>query len=90
MRRLVLIVAAAALIALPLAASDGYSFHLKVTDGKTGLLANPDFEKLHMPPQQLERAANDRVMLFDHAAGAHWKWMMLSSTRAARPSARCS
>lgn len=78
MRRLLLIVAAAVLIALPLAASDTYSFHLKVTDGRSALLANPDFEKLHMSPRQLERAAGDRVMLFDHATGTHWKWMMLS------------
>ena len=77
MRR-ILLLAAAVLFALPLAASEGYSFHLKITDGRTGLLANPDFEKLHMTAQQLEHAAHDRVMLFDQASGTHWRWMMLT------------
>jgi hypothetical protein len=77
MRRIVLVLTAA-LIASPLLAADGYSFHLKVTDGKSALLANPDFEKLHMPPAQLEKAAGNRVLLLDHAKDAHWVWLMLS------------
>jgi hypothetical protein len=77
MHRIVLVLTAA-LIASPLLAADGYSFHLKVTDAKSALLANPDFEKLHMPPEQLEKAAADRVLLLDHAKDAHWIWLMLS------------
>jgi hypothetical protein len=52
-----------------------YTFHLKLTDGRTALLANP---QLKTTPAQLERAANDQVLLFDHGKGAHWYWMMLS------------
>ena len=77
MHRIVLVLTAA-LIASPLLAADGYSFHLKVTDGKSALLANPDFEKLHMPPAQLEKAAGDRVFLLDHTKDAHFVWLMLS------------
>lgn len=52
-----------------------YSFHLKLTDGRTALLANP---QLKTTPAQLERAAKTQVMLLDHGEGAHWYWMMLS------------
>lgn len=52
-----------------------YTFHLKLTDGRTALLANP---QLKTTPAQLERAAKDRVILLDDGKGAHWYWMMLS------------
>lgn len=65
------------LIALP-ALADGYKFHVNVTDGRTGLLANPDFEKLKLTEEQLDRAAKERVMVFDHTTGTHWIWLMMS------------
>ena len=55
-----------------------YTFHIKVTDARTALLANPHFDELKLSPEQLERAAHDRVMLLDHASGAHWIWLMMS------------
>src|SRR5947207_10563034 len=55
-----------------------FTFHLTVTDAKTALLANPSFEQLHMPAVQLERAANDRVVMLDRTTGAHWVWLMFS------------
>jgi hypothetical protein len=55
-----------------------YTFHIKVTDGRTALLANPRFDELKLSPEQLDRAAYDRVMLLDHASGAHWIWLMMS------------
>jgi len=42
-----------------------YTFHIKVTDARTALLANPHFDELKLSPEQLERAAHDRVMLLD-------------------------
>ncbi|HUR83355.1 MAG TPA: hypothetical protein VM733_21530 [Thermoanaerobaculia bacterium] len=69
MRRLALVL----LIALP-ALADGYSFHLRVTDGKTALLANP----AGAPPQmQPDAAAKTRVLSFERVKGAHFQWMML-------------
>ena len=61
--------------------ADGYRFHIRVTDGRTGLLANPQFSELHMPAEQLERAAGDRVIVLDHTAGTHWTWLMMSWLR---------
>jgi len=52
-----------------------YTFHVKLTDARTALLANP---QVKVTAAQLERAANDQVILFDHAKGQHWYWMMLS------------
>jgi hypothetical protein len=67
----------ACVLAFPALAQEGYRFHIRVTDARTGLLANPKFEELKIPADQLERAANERVMVFDHAAGGHWMWLML-------------
>lgn len=69
------------LLALPLFAadgSDGYRFHIKVTDGKSALLANPSFAQLHMPEAEVDKAEDDRVLLLDHVEGAKWNWLMLS------------
>jgi len=63
--------------ALP-ALANTYKFHLKVTDGKTGLRANPQFADLKLSPKQLEDAKQNRVMLFSNAEGAHWHYLMLS------------
>jgi hypothetical protein len=54
-----------------------YTFHIKVTDARTALLANPYFGELKLSPEQLERAAHDRVMMLDHASGTHWIWLMM-------------
>jgi hypothetical protein len=79
MRRLAAVLLAS-FVALPLVAAvgDGYRFHVKVTDGRTGLLANPEFAKLHMTDAQLEKAEDDRVILFDRVEGAKWNWLMVS------------
>ena len=68
----------AVLLAVPALAGDGYSFNIQVTDGRTGLHANPDFATMDITPEQLERAAGDRVVVFDKTTGPHWRWMMLS------------
>lgn len=65
-------------VALPLLAADAYRFHVKVTDGRTGLQANPNFANLHMTDAQLDKAEDDRVILFDHVEGAKWNWLMVS------------
>lgn len=78
MRRTILILAVLIACALPALAEDGYTFHIKVTDAKTALQANPQYSQLQMRGGRLERAAKDRVMLLDHTAGAHWTWLMLS------------
>jgi len=54
-----------------------YSFHVRVTDARTALYANPYFHQLKMTDEQLERASHDRVMMFNDAKGAHWVWLML-------------
>jgi hypothetical protein len=77
MRNIVLAVTLAA-ITLPAAAADHYKFRVRVTDGRTGLLSNPDVDKLAMPAEQLERAAGDRVIVLDRTDGTHWRWLMLS------------
>jgi hypothetical protein len=66
------------LLAVPLFAADGYRFHIKVTDGETGLRANPQFAELHMSEAQVTKAADDRVLLLDHVEGARWNWLMVS------------
>jgi hypothetical protein len=71
-------IAALLLAAVSALGNNGYKFHLRLTDGRTGLLANPQFDKLKISRQQLDGAAKDRVLLFDHATGAHWVYMMLS------------
>src|SRR4051794_34176425 len=55
-----------------------YTFHLRLTDGRTGLMANPRFAELNVSEAQLERAEQDRVMLLDRTTGTSWKWLMLS------------
>jgi hypothetical protein len=65
-------------IALSAIAADRYTFHMKVTDGRTALLANPQRDQLKLSSRQLERAAKDRVLLLSDATGAHWTWLMLS------------
>ena len=61
-----------------------YTFHIKVTDARTALLANPHLDELKLSPEQLERAAHDRVMMLDHSSGAHWIWLMMSEMQATR------
>ena len=61
------------LVAFPLLA-EGYSFHLRVTDGRTGLLSNPQGAP---SPEQLEEAAQSRVLLFERVQGANFVWLML-------------
>jgi hypothetical protein len=79
MRNLVLALAATALLALPAAAAeDAYSFHVRSTDGRTALQANPNLAELKMTPEQLERAAKDRVLLLNRTSGSYWSWLMLS------------
>lgn len=73
------LVAPALLFALTAAAEDAYQFRLRLTDGRTGLMANPQFEKMQMPADQLERAAQSRVLVLDRVSGAHWVWLMLSA-----------
>lgn len=77
MHRLAAVIAVS-LLAVPLFAADAYRFHIKVTDGETGLRANPQFAELHMTEAQVSKAADDRVLLFDHVDGAHWNWLMVS------------
>jgi hypothetical protein len=78
MRRHILFLLVAVLLAVPVFAADGYTFSIRVTDGRSALLSNPDFEKLGMTSEQLARAAADRVVVLDSAEGAHWRWLMLS------------
>jgi hypothetical protein len=73
MRRPLFALTLCTLFALPALAA-GYSFHLRVTDGRTALLANP---KGAPPPEQLAEAAKSRVLLFERVKGAHFVWMML-------------
>lgn len=75
MRILLIVLTLAA--ALPTLA-DSYRFHLTVTDGRTALLSNPDFDKLHLSAEQVESAAKDRVMMLDQTDGMQWRWLMLS------------
>lgn len=53
-------------------------FHVKLTDGRTALLANPKFDEMKLTDEQVRRAANDRVLLLDQTSGTHWTWLMLS------------
>ena len=78
MSRTVLFLLVAVLIAVPAFAAAGYSFDIRVTDGRTALLSNPDYAKLGISPEQLERAAKERVVVLDGAKDAHWRWLMLS------------
>lgn len=78
MRKALLAATACALLALAAMAQDQMTFHIKVTDARTALLANPYFDKLKLSPAQLERAAHDRVMMLDHTTGTHWIWLMMS------------
>jgi len=78
MRNALLTIAACALLAWPAMAQDEeVAFHIRLTDARTALLANPRFDELKISPEQLERAAHDRVMLLDHTSGMHWTWLML-------------
>lgn len=74
--------AAAVLLAATIAASataeTTIAFHVRLTDGRTALLANPSFAELKLSDEQLQRAANDRVLLLDHTSGTRWTWLMLS------------
>jgi hypothetical protein len=74
--------AAAVLLALAVAASASaettIAFHVRLTDGRTALLANPSFAELKLSDEQLQRAAKDRVLLLDHPSGTRWTWLMLS------------
>src|SRR5690349_4623669 len=78
MRRVMMVVATALLVTASASAADGYSFHIRVTDGRTGLLANPDFDKLSISAEQLEKAADSRVVVLDATKDTHWRWLMLS------------
>lgn len=78
MRKAVLYFSLLLVLATSAAAADGYAFHVRMTDGRSGLLANPDFEKLNLSEEQLERAAKDRVFVLENATGTRWRWLMLS------------
>ena len=78
MRRTVLVVAVMMCISVPVFAADKYAFHIRVTDGRTGLLSNPDFQKLGISEEQLEKAAKHRVVVMNEASGTRWHWLMLS------------
>jgi len=54
------------------------SFHVTLTDGRTALQANPNFEQLKMSEEQLQDAAKGRVLMLDRTSGAKWNWLMLS------------
>ncbi len=49
MRKIALILAAPTWIAFSAIADEGYKFHITVTDGRTGLKANPQFADLKIP-----------------------------------------
>jgi hypothetical protein len=74
--------AAAILFTLAVAASASaqttLAFRVRLTDGRTALLANPSFAELKLSDEQLQRAASDRVLLLDHTSGAKWTWLILS------------
>lgn len=74
--------AAAVLLAIAVAASASaettIAFHVRLTDGRTALLANPSFAELKLSEEQLERAATDRVLLLDQTSGTRWTWLILS------------
>lgn len=76
MRRRLLALTLCALFALPALAA-GYSFHLRVTDGRTGILSNPQEEPAAMPAEQLAEAAKSRVLLFERVQGARFVWLMI-------------
>ena len=54
------------------------AFHVQLTDARTALRANPQFEQLNLTEEQVERAAKDRVLMLDKTAGTKWTWLMLS------------
>jgi hypothetical protein len=56
-------VIACATLAMP---AFGYSFHVRVTDGRTSMRAKPD---ANWPEEQLERAAKSRVLSFERVEG---------------------
>jgi hypothetical protein len=72
--------AAAILLTLAFTASAEtiIAFRVTLTDGRTALKANPKFDELNLPKEQVQRAARDRVLLLDHTAGMKWTWLMLS------------
>lgn len=78
MRRLALALLFAAMFTSSAVAADQYEFQVRLTDGKSALLANPDYATLGISPEQLERAANDRVVMLDRTSGTRWRWLMLS------------
>lgn len=78
MRRLAVTFVLTVLVAFPALAGTTYSFQLRVTDGKTALKANPKFALLAMTDAELDKAANDRVLLFERKSGTAWNWLMLS------------
>ena len=78
MSRAAYLIASIVLCAASLSAADHYQFHINVTDGRTGLMANPKFKELKISPEQLEHARNDKVIVLDRTEGAHWNWLMLS------------
>jgi hypothetical protein len=55
-----------------------FQFHVKLTDGRSALLANPNVADLKLTEEQVEKAANDRVLLLDETTGTSWTWLMLS------------
>jgi hypothetical protein len=77
MRKFALMIVAV-VFTLSAQAAEGYRFHIRATDGRTALQSNPDFEKLHVSAEQLEQAANDRVVVLNDTEGTHWRWLMLT------------
>ena len=78
MRRSIVFLVVAVLFTAPAQAAGGYTFDVRVTDGRSGLLANPDFADMAITAEQFDRAAGSRVVVFDKTTGTHWRWLMLS------------
>jgi hypothetical protein len=65
-------------VAVTASAETTIAFHVTLTDGRTALEANPNFAELKMSDEQLQRAANSRVLLLDRTSGTKWTWLILS------------
>ena len=78
MHRSIVFLVVAVLFTAPVLAAGGYTFDVRVTDGRSGLLANPDFANMAITAEQFERAAGSRVVVFEKTTGTHWRWLMLS------------
>jgi hypothetical protein len=78
MRKGLLFCALLVVMASNAVALDRYSFHIRVTDGRTGLLANPGFAELKVTPERLAEAAKERVIVLERSTGTKWRYYMLT------------